>query len=464
MQTGDRIVVINRARHTHGIPFAQYIRRRGAVVVPATPDKHRHVKVRLDGDDDDVTLPWHYVVLDVDDPTPPLLLHHRGAYRILPCALGQPAVKQLSIVQMPTKTVTIDDPKHVVAHLCEAVVDRLNLTVDHLCILQGVPWRVNGQWLVPRYYGVLFDGPLCGRDDPRIFRSIPSASALPLLRLAPDASVNLGRGLTANLHHFPLVDPWRDTTAYDGPVDSSVSNAIQAFDATISALPCAPLDSGMCRSLVPSKDEVFDLLANVSAENVQHVAANYLRTALNEIQMHRCRWPDVHGVDLSTETMYGYDRWSPSGDGYQVLDEEDMDWLTAAFQRMGYGVLVHDVDDDCLFSIQFPGHCLNLCNSLDTDELMRRRYSVGDDDRTPSDYARAQFRSHRVFYPRPFTRIRYMGVLRCVPRLLAWLRSARIVLADPARPGVLAAEEAAVDAAMLQPVFTDGALGKRGRE
>ena len=38
---------------------------------------------------------------------------------------------------MPTKTVTIDYPTGVVAHLCEAVIDRMDLTVDHLCILQG---------------------------------------------------------------------------------------------------------------------------------------------------------------------------------------------------------------------------------------------------------------------------------------------------------------------------------------
>ena len=95
---------------------------------------------------------------------------------------------------------------------------------------------------------------------------------------------------------------------------------------------------------------------------------------------------------------------------------------------------------------------------------MRRRYSVGDDGRTPGDYARAQFRSHRVFYPRPFQRIRQIGVLRCVPRLLGWLRAARIALADPARPGVLEMVNMAVDDAMRAPVFTEGALGKRKRD
>ena len=68
-----------------------------------------------------------------------------------------------------------------------------------------------------------------------------------------------------------------------------------------------------------------------------------------------------------------------------------------------------------------------------------------------------------ILYPRTFVQVRQRGVLRCVPRLLAWLRSARIVLANPSRPGVLAAEEAAVDAAMAAPVFSEGSLGKRER-
>ena len=57
-----------------------------------------------------------------------------------------------------------------------------------------------------------------------------------------------------------------------------------------------------------------------------------------------------------------------------------------------------------------------------------------------------------------------MGVLRCVPRLLGWLRSARIRLADPSRPGVLEMVNVAVDDAMEAPVFTEGALGKRKRD
>ena len=462
MQPGDRIVVIDRAGHIHGVPFARYCQRRGVVV---TPDDNGSVEVCLDGDTLNVTLPSHYVLRDVpNDPTPPLLLHHRGAHRLLPCALGQLAVRRLSVVRMATRTVTIDNPERVVALLCEAVVDRLHLTTDHICVLQGVPYNVNDKWLVPRYYGVLFDGPRCGRDDPRIFRSIPDASALPLLGLESGAtvpvksgaSVRLGRGLVGTLHHYPLVHPQRYTIAYDGPVDSTVSTAIEAFDATVPALPLPLLP-------LPSKDELVELLVNTSGEDVRHVAANYLRTALNEIHRHQCQYPWANAIDLSTEVMYGYDRWSPSGDGYQVLDDEDMEWITAAFQRLGYGVLVHDVDDDYLFSIKLPGHCSNQCDGMDTDELMRRRYSVDDDDRTPRDYARAQFRSHRLFYPRSFGRIRHIGVLRCVPRLLGWLRAARIALADPARPGVLAAEQSAVDAAMVAPVFTAGALGKRAR-
>ena len=38
--------------------------------------------------------------------------------------------------------------------------------------------------------------------------------------------------------------------------------------------------------------------------------------------------------------------------------------------------------------------------------------------------------------------IRRRGILKCVPRLLGWLRQARITLADPCRPGAMDALEA----------------------
>ena len=105
-------------------------------------------------------------------------------------------------------------------------------------------------------------------------------------------------------------------------------------------------------------------------------------------------------------------------------------------QRLGFGVIVFirgddgdetEARDNCPFQVQFPGSTKTLHSRISKHESWLREQPY-----RPQPYM-------VCMWPRSFKQVRQRGVLKCVPRLLGWLRSARIALADPSRPSNTAA-------------------------
>ena len=106
-------------------------------------------------------------------------------------------------------------------------------------------------------------------------------------------------------------------------------------------------------------------------------------------------------------------------------------------RRLGYSMTVRPMDDECPITVGLPGRATKRSAILDRiDRNVRAR--------------KAEFHFH--LYGRSFRQVRARGVLKCVPRLLGWLRAARISLDDPVKhPDKLTAAIDAMEADMAAP-------------
>ena len=111
------------------------------------------------------------------------------------------------------------------------------------------------------------------------------------------------------------------------------------------------------------------------------------------------------------------------------------------FQRFGFAVQFQR-ELGCPLRIWFPGHSPTARARQHRLHLIATR-STGLP--TPDI----------VLYPRSFRQVRQRGVLRSVPPLLAWLRAARIRIADPSRKATQARLRREYEAAAAEPL--DGA-------
>ena len=106
--------------------------------------------------------------------------------------------------------------------------------------------------------------------------------------------------------------------------------------------------------------------------------------------------------------------------------------------RMGFHATRFESNDstlkDCAFMLEFPGYAPKLVETL----YAREHAILGGWDR-----------KMLVFYGNSPTQLRHKGVVKCVPRLLGWLRSARIALTDPLADARAEAAAAAVGACDL---------------
>jgi hypothetical protein len=98
-------------------------------------------------------------------------------------------------------------------------------------------------------------------------------------------------------------------------------------------------------------------------------------------------------------------------------------------RRLGYWVTITSKEETNFpFQVGFAGHPNQLSGSPVAAESRLKAYARGEHD-------------HYVIHLHGTSpmQIRHRGLLKCVPRLLGWLRLARIALADPRRPGAMAA-------------------------
>jgi len=130
------------------------------------------------------------------------------------------------------------------------------------------------------------------------------------------------------------------------------------------------------------------------------------------------------------------------------------DFVVPFVRRLGYQVTLYSVEENCLpFSVGFVGHQFDPAHAT---ESRLKAYARGEH----SDYL------IHLHGTSPM-QIRHRGLLKCVPRLLGWLRSARITLADPRRPGAMAALIQANEAGMAEdypPHWASGAEVQRKRK
>jgi hypothetical protein len=138
------------------------------------------------------------------------------------------------------------------------------------------------------------------------------------------------------------------------------------------------------------------------------------------------------GVDLFRENIVG----DPFGDaplGHMDYDRfeqlEGMDGVDLAqrvpyLRRLGFHVWMGGCDQSYVFTVAFPGR---------RDTLYSRTAHA------EADRATGQYRRFPQLCGRAPAYVRALGVVKCVPALLSWLRRARIALAAPDRSGGLAA-------------------------
>lgn len=127
-------------------------------------------------------------------------------------------------------------------------------------------------------------------------------------------------------------------------------------------------------------------------------------------------------IDGSIEDAYGMD---PYAWCFDDMPEDEIRKFITVFQRLGFQVILRLKvgGRTSTLALAKPGNAYKLSKRLD-----RLFYTIHTE--CPS------FRKHTdvmYFYPRSFRQVRQAGVIKCIPRLLGWLREARISLNDPVK-------------------------------
>ena len=168
---------------------------------------------------------------------------------------------------------------------------------------------------------------------------------------------------------------------------------------------------------VPTLDEMGIALQNFGwIACVVYRAAQYVELGATSAAMHPAFFYDKdHGPKL------------------HELSYDDLMAAVPYVRRLGYDVTIYSAPyTDCPFTVNFPnisGNTRYLHNlHLDLVDYLRRV----EENTLKRGYAM------RLHGTAP-EQCRRRGLLKCVPRLLGWLRAARIALADPRRPGAIEA-------------------------
>lgn len=157
-----------------------------------------------------------------------------------------------------------------------------------------------------------------------------------------------------------------------------------------------------------------------------------LEALANELRTNRWLCALLHHV--VRQAAYGYkggahatpDSFGTEASYLRNLGYEELVAVVPYVRRLGYTVvLFSDVDPDHPFNVAFMDQSQHWCLKLHHEDLLNHA-------QTGEEYG------IRLRGTSP-TQIRRRGLLKCIPRLLGWLRQARIALADPRRPGAIEA-------------------------
>ena len=137
-------------------------------------------------------------------------------------------------------------------------------------------------------------------------------------------------------------------------------------------------------------------------------------------------WSNDGGVCATPETFH--DKYA-TGLAYDALVA-----VVPFLRRLGYSVMLFsDRSREHPFNVGYPGRTLPRPSMLDQDLF--------------DHVERGEPYGVYLLGTAP-EQVRRRGLLKCVPRLLGWLRAARIALADPRRPGAMEALTQDRDAAL----------------
>ena len=167
------------------------------------------------------------------------------------------------------------------------------------------------------------------------------------------------------------------------------------------------------------------------ADKYNAMALPSLETLATELRTNRWLCALLHHVvRQAAQGFEGGAHATPDSFGTEANYLRDLEYaelvaVVPYVRRLGYAVvLFSDFDPAHPFNVAFMDQPQHWCLKLHREDLLNHA-------RTGELYA------IRLRGTAP-DQIRRRGLLKCVPRLLGWLRQARIALADPRRPGAVA--------------------------
>ena len=266
-------------------------------------------------------------------------------------------------------------------------------------------------------------------DDGRILRQLPAAS---VRRLAARFKASDSMGL--------LCTTFAPTSGTgDKLVGSPHRNGWRRFEDTVVSNAVGALASPAFPSLaLPSAEAFADELST----------NRYLAAVLALAHAHRAE--DYGAVDCHNRLVAGNhldaDRDLDEFESQFCTELERMSQnqkraITPFLQRAGFHVLLFEEDNDCPMSICWVDSLLRSPTHLEvTEAIEQAKRGFGE------------FVQH--YPPRTFKVVCQRAVIKCMPKLLAWLRQARIRLAapenvDPAAEAAAMNDEMAVNAPLI---------------
>lgn len=333
-----------------------------------------------------------------------LLLEYLGNYYSVPMDLTvgdypeTPTITACAFKPLPLKA-----DEHVAFHLSDESFEGVVIEPEHVvrlsCVDEGPWWCVIATGPDPNTLS----------DDKRILRELPPKLAKNLIkefskledksdhvkRLAPDPLFPF-KSLTWYMREFILDGNLVKTT---GPPIVSVADKALFKARKETDNYC----KGFCAMKLPTADELVDALTN-NLYLVSVLRACAIESKHPPLGPHRLDLYDDHVVNGSYQLDF-----SDIGFGGKQA-------IAPFLRRLGYNVEMYESNYDYPMSVHFETD--RPCEIADRNDICIR--SLEDSPRA-------------YLYGRSFQHVRQRGVIKCVPRLLGWLRTARISIDDPTK-------------------------------
>ena len=352
----------------------------------------------------------------------PFLIEYDGAYYEVP--LSSPEGCGSGVLISSNKPVYMSEP-HQIAQHGKSWSEFKTLKTENIVPVRAVV--AHGKPPVIGWFATLAlkeDAGLPQSNDQQILRQLPwslielelacrfkSEDPTSLISTTYAATTYAATHTRKSLIGNPLLNGW---TRFEGPV---VSHA---------AAPMPPM---------PPMRPVFSL-PTAEAFVDEMITNRYLAAVL--ALTHARKDAGYGGVDCINSSVAGrhldHERDLDESelafcDEFEEMSLNEKRAITPFLQRAGFHVVLYH-DHDCPISINWCVGPTRLTVTQDIEQAKRGFYCFNLEQST-----------HR-YPPRTFKIVRQRGVVKCVPKLLAWLRQARVRLAAPDRMD-MAAEAAA---------------------